>query len=205
MQPYETTIACRDIYRAGSDGVQPMAEQPWFEQQCENHGRPTRKLHQRGAVFCNKIFVVRGVKPREIHTRMIPQYGGNCMNERKVYQWVERFHSRRPNICSWWISLPGCPCTAFSDANVAHLDTLIGENSQQRKVQHHAGRETEACNLQSSSRTSVRRHPPSSLQCATTHCCCNSYHHPEIEIWGHKSSPLQSRPSSIRLSCVWPA
>jgi hypothetical protein len=33
----------------------------------------------------------KGVTPREIHRRMIQQYGGNCMSERKVYQWVERF------------------------------------------------------------------------------------------------------------------
>jgi hypothetical protein len=26
---------------------------------CENHGRPGRKLHYRGAAFCNKISVVR--------------------------------------------------------------------------------------------------------------------------------------------------
>jgi hypothetical protein len=36
-----------------------MAGQAQFERQCENHGCPTRKLHQRGAAFCNKIFVVR--------------------------------------------------------------------------------------------------------------------------------------------------
>jgi hypothetical protein len=39
----------------------------------------------------------------------------------------------------------------------------------------------------------------------TTNCCCNSYHHPETEIWDDKSSPLQSRPHSIPRSCVWHA
>jgi hypothetical protein len=31
-----------------------------------------------------------GVKPREIHRRMIHQYGGSCMNEKKVYQAINR-------------------------------------------------------------------------------------------------------------------
>jgi hypothetical protein len=44
---------------------------------------------------------------------------------------------------------------------------------------------------------------PSPWQCATTHCYCNSCHHPETVIWDHKSSSLQFRPRSIRLSCVW--
>lgn len=33
--------------------------------------------------------------------------------------------------------------------------------------------ETEACNPQSSSRTSAQRSPPSPWHCASTHCCCN--------------------------------
>jgi hypothetical protein len=48
-------------------------------------------------------FVIRflwseGVKPREAHRRMIQQFGGSCMSERKVYQWVGIFQ-RRPDIC----------------------------------------------------------------------------------------------------------
>jgi hypothetical protein len=45
-------------------------------------------------------------------------------------------------------------------------------DSQQSKVQHHPGRETEACNSQLSSRTSVPRRPPSPWQYVTTHCYC---------------------------------
>jgi hypothetical protein len=56
---YETTTACRDIYGSGSDSMQPMAGQAQFERQCETHGCCDRKLHQRGAVFCNKIYMVR--------------------------------------------------------------------------------------------------------------------------------------------------
>jgi hypothetical protein len=36
-----------------------------------------------------------GMKLREIHRRMIQQYGGSSMNERTVYQWVERFQEGR--------------------------------------------------------------------------------------------------------------
>jgi hypothetical protein len=46
---------------------------------------------------------------------MIQQYGGSCMSERKVYQWVERFQEGR---------------TSVTDANIAHMDELIGENRQ---------------------------------------------------------------------------
>jgi len=32
-----------------------------------------------------------GVKPVEIHHRMLAQYGQSTMSQRKVYEWVERF------------------------------------------------------------------------------------------------------------------
>jgi len=34
-----------------------------------------------------------GVKPVEIHCRMLAQYGQSTMSQRKVYEWVERFKS----------------------------------------------------------------------------------------------------------------
>jgi hypothetical protein len=73
-------------------------------------------------------FLWSGVKPREIHRRVIQQYGGSCLNERKVYHWVERFQEGRTSVVDEYRS--GCPCTAISDANVAHVDTFIGENKQ---------------------------------------------------------------------------
>ena len=36
-----------------------------------------------------------GVKPVEIHRRMLAQYGESTMSQRKVYEWVERFQSGR--------------------------------------------------------------------------------------------------------------
>jgi hypothetical protein len=95
-----------------------MTGQARFEPQWENHGNPARKLHQRGAAFCNKIFVVRRSETE----------GGSQKNDSavwwKLFEWkesvpVRRKISRRPNICR--------PCTAVSHANVAHADALIGE------------------------------------------------------------------------------
>jgi hypothetical protein len=75
-----------------------------------------------------KFLQSEGVKPWEIHRRMIQQYGGSCMSERKVYQWVERFQEGQTSVVDEHRS--GCPCTAVSDANVARMGTLIGENRQ---------------------------------------------------------------------------
>ena len=36
-----------------------------------------------------------GVKPVEIHRRMLAQYGQSTMSQRKVFEWVERFESGR--------------------------------------------------------------------------------------------------------------
>jgi len=39
-----------------------------------------------------------GVKPVEIHRRMLAQYGQSTMGQRKVYEWVERFKSGRTRV-----------------------------------------------------------------------------------------------------------
>jgi len=36
-----------------------------------------------------------GVKPVEIHRRVLAQYGQSTMSQRQVYEWVERFKSGR--------------------------------------------------------------------------------------------------------------
>ena len=43
---------------------------------------------QRGVV---RFLWVEGVKPVEIHRRMLAQYGHSTMSQRTVYEWVERF------------------------------------------------------------------------------------------------------------------
>jgi hypothetical protein len=38
------------------------------------------------------------IKPSEIHRRMLVQYGDKCIEQRKVYEWVERFKNGRTNV-----------------------------------------------------------------------------------------------------------
>jgi len=45
---------------------------------------------QRGVV---RFLWAEGVKPVEIHRRMLAEYGQRTMSQRKVYEWVERFKS----------------------------------------------------------------------------------------------------------------
>jgi len=47
---------------------------------------------QRGVV---RFLWTEGVKPVEIHRRMLADYGQNTMSQRKVYEWVESFKSGR--------------------------------------------------------------------------------------------------------------
>ena len=39
-----------------------------------------------------------GVKPVEIHCRMLAQYGQSNMSQRKVYEWVEMFKLSRTHV-----------------------------------------------------------------------------------------------------------
>jgi len=50
---------------------------------------------QRGAV---RLLWAEGVKPVEIHRRMLAQYGQSTMSQRKLYEWVERFKSGRTRV-----------------------------------------------------------------------------------------------------------
>ena len=43
---------------------------------------------QRGVV---RFLWAEGVKPMEIHRRMLAEYGQSTISQRKVYEWVERF------------------------------------------------------------------------------------------------------------------
>jgi len=44
------------------------------------------------------LFGAEGVKPVEIHRRMLAQYGQSTASQRKVYEWVERFKSGRTRV-----------------------------------------------------------------------------------------------------------
>jgi len=50
---------------------------------------------QRGEV---RFLRAEGVKPVEIHHRMLAQYGQSTMSQRKVYEWMERFKSGRTRV-----------------------------------------------------------------------------------------------------------
>jgi len=42
-----------------------------------------------------RVLWAEGVKPVEIHLRMLAQYGQSTTSQRKVYEWVEMFKSGR--------------------------------------------------------------------------------------------------------------
>jgi len=50
---------------------------------------------QRGVV---RFFWAEGVKPVEIHSRMLVEYGQSTMSQRMVYEWVESFKSGRTRV-----------------------------------------------------------------------------------------------------------
>jgi len=52
-------------------------------------------IEERGIV---QFLWAEGVKPVEIHCRMLAQYGQSIMSQRKVYEWVERFKSGRTRV-----------------------------------------------------------------------------------------------------------
>ena len=50
---------------------------------------------QRGVV---RFLWAEGVKPVEIHRRILAQYGQTTMSQLKVYEWVESFKSCRTSV-----------------------------------------------------------------------------------------------------------
>jgi len=44
------------------------------------------------------LFGAEGVKPVEVHRRMLAQCGQSAMSQRKVYEWAERFKSGRTRV-----------------------------------------------------------------------------------------------------------
>lgn len=45
-----------------------------------------------------RFLVAEGVKPIEIFSRMLIQYGKSCMNRANFYKWVDRFKSGRTSV-----------------------------------------------------------------------------------------------------------
>jgi hypothetical protein len=55
------------------------------------------KYKDRRAVI--RFFGGEGVKPAEFHRINLAQYGGvNCMNERKVFEWIKTLKSGRTSV-----------------------------------------------------------------------------------------------------------
>jgi hypothetical protein len=69
-----------------------------------------------------------GVKPSEIHRRMLAQYGENCIMQRKVYQWVERFQSGRTSVVEEDHS--GRLTTSWTADNVEWVNAVVQEDRQ---------------------------------------------------------------------------
>ena len=62
---------------------------------------------QRGV---GRFLWAEGVRPVEIHRRMLAQYGQSTMSQRKVYEWVGRFKSSRTRVTDEGLS--GRPSTS---------------------------------------------------------------------------------------------
>jgi len=62
-----------------------------WQQRGRKHGRSFARLHHRRKRGIVWFLWAEGVKPVEIHHRMLAQYGQSTMSQQKVYEWVERF------------------------------------------------------------------------------------------------------------------
>ena len=59
-----------------------------------NHGRSTFHLHQGRAAFSDPFFV----SGAEIHRRLSAQYGNSVLQQRSVYERVEKFKNVRTSV-----------------------------------------------------------------------------------------------------------
>jgi len=71
-------------------------------------------------------FLWAGVKPVEIHHRMLAQYGQSTMSQQKVYEWVERFKSGRTRVTDEGHS--GQPSTSRTQDHIDRADAMIRED-----------------------------------------------------------------------------
>jgi transposase len=66
-----------------------------------------------------------GVKSVEIRHRMLTQYGTRTMNQRKIYEWIQRFKEGKTSVTDE--SRSGRPSTSHMDQNIQGVDALIRE------------------------------------------------------------------------------
>ncbi|KYO21352.1 histone-lysine N-methyltransferase SETMAR [Alligator mississippiensis] len=78
------------------------------------------KEEQRSVI---RFLWAEGVPPSEIHRRIVAQYGKNCLAQRKVYEWVEKFKHGRTSV----VDEPraGRPNTATTEDNIAKVDAAV--------------------------------------------------------------------------------
>uniref|UniRef100_A0A7M4EMQ5 Mos1 transposase HTH domain-containing protein n=1 Tax=Crocodylus porosus TaxID=8502 RepID=A0A7M4EMQ5_CROPO len=78
------------------------------------------KEEQRSVI---RFLWAEGVPPSEIHRRIVAQYGENCLAQRKVYEWVEKFKHGRTSV----VDEPrtGRPNTATTEDNIAKVDAAV--------------------------------------------------------------------------------
>jgi len=62
-----------------------------WQQRGRKHGRSFARLRHRRTTRRSAVSLGRGLKPVEIHRRMLAQNGQSTISQRKVYEWVERF------------------------------------------------------------------------------------------------------------------
>jgi len=59
----------------------------------------TQKLKYRDRRAMIRFLGAEGVKPADIHRIILSQYGGvNCMNQRKIFEWIETLKSGRTSV-----------------------------------------------------------------------------------------------------------
>jgi hypothetical protein len=78
---------------------------------------------QRGVV---RFLRAGGVKPVEIHRRMLAQNGQSTVSQRKVYEWVERFKSCRTRVTDEGRS--GRLSTSRTEDHIDTTDAMIRED-----------------------------------------------------------------------------
>jgi hypothetical protein len=69
-----------------------------------------------------------GIRPSEIHWRMLGQYGEDCIMQRKVYQWVEGFQTDRTSIIDK--GHLGHLTTSWTVDSVEWVNALVQEDRQ---------------------------------------------------------------------------
>lgn len=73
-----------------------------------------------------RFLVAEGVKPSEIHERMLKVYGNHCLHRSNIYKWVEQFKSGRANVSDE--QRRGRPVEVSTPSLESRIDALIRAN-----------------------------------------------------------------------------